>query len=121
MTMKFTLSWLKEHLETDKSLAEITDAMTMAGLEIEGVEDPGEALAAFTVAHVKSAEPHPDADKLRVCTVDTFEGEKLIVRAAGDIHSRCRFRARQEAAQDPRRGIPRHVVFRQGAQCRGRP
>ena len=82
MTMKFTLSWLKEHLETDKSLAEITDAMTMAGLEIEGVEDPGEALAAFTVAHVKSAEPHPDADKLRVCTVDTFEGEKLIVCGA---------------------------------------
>jgi len=80
--MKFTLSWLKEHLETDRSLTEITDAMTMAGLEIEGIENPAEALAAFTVAHVKAAEPHPDADKLRVCTVETFEGEKQIVCGA---------------------------------------
>lgn len=80
--MKFTLSWLKEHLETDKSLAEIADVMTMAGLEIEGIDNPGEALSDFTVAHVKTAEPHPDADKLRVCTVETVDGLKQIVCGA---------------------------------------
>ncbi|MEE2565148.1 phenylalanine--tRNA ligase subunit beta [Hyphobacterium marinum] len=80
--MKFTLSWLKEHLETDKSLDEIAEVMTMAGLEIEGIDNPGEALAAFTVAHVTSAEPHPDADKLRVCTVETVDGTKQIVCGA---------------------------------------
>ncbi|MGY6532634.1 phenylalanine--tRNA ligase subunit beta [Glycocaulis sp.] len=80
--MKFTLSWLKEHLETDKSLAEIADAMTMAGLEIEHIDNPADRLAAFTVAHVKDAQPHPDADKLRVCTVETVDGIKQIVCGA---------------------------------------
>lgn len=80
--MKFTLSWLKEHLETSASLAEIEHAMTMAGLEIEGIEDPAADLSAFTVAHVKTAEPHPNADRLRVCTVDTVDGEKTIVCGA---------------------------------------
>lgn len=80
--MKFTLSWLKEHLETSATLAEIEHAMTMAGLEIEGIEDPAADLSAFTVAHVKTAEPHPDADRLRVCTVDTVDGEKTIVCGA---------------------------------------
>lgn len=80
--MKFTLSWLNEHLETSATLAEIEHAMTMAGLEIEGIEDPAADLSAFTVAHVKTAEPHPDADRLRVCTVDTVDGEKTIVCGA---------------------------------------
>lgn len=80
--MKFTLSWLKEHLETSATLAEIEHAMTMAGLEIEGIEDPAADLSAFTVAHVKEAVPHPDADRLRVCTVDTVDGEKTIVCGA---------------------------------------
>lgn len=80
--MKFTLSWLKEHLETDKSLAEIADAMTMAGLEIEHIDNPADRLAAFTVAHVKEAQAHPDADKLRVCTVETVDGVKQIVCGA---------------------------------------
>ncbi|MEE2527337.1 phenylalanine--tRNA ligase subunit beta [Hyphobacterium sp. HN65] len=85
--MKFTLSWLKEHLETDKPLDEIAEAMTMAGLEIEDIDNPAEALADFTVAFVKSAEPHPDADKLRVCTVDTKDGEKQIVCGAPNAHA----------------------------------
>ncbi|MFC4725980.1 phenylalanine--tRNA ligase subunit beta [Glycocaulis abyssi] len=80
--MKFTLSWLKEHLETDKTLTEIADAMTMAGLEIEHIDNPADRLAAFTVAHVKDAQPHPDADKLRVCTVETVDGVKQIVCGA---------------------------------------
>ena len=85
--MKFTLSWLKEHLETTASLDEIVEAMTMAGLEVEHVENPAEALGDFTVAHVKTAEKHPDADKLKVCTVETRDGIKQIVCGAPNAHA----------------------------------
>ncbi len=80
--MKFTLSWLKEHLKTDASLEAIVEAMTLTGLEVEVVENPAEKLAAFTIAHVTHAEKHPDADKLSVCTVETHEGTKQIVCGA---------------------------------------
>ncbi|MEL6371988.1 MAG: phenylalanine--tRNA ligase subunit beta [Pseudomonadota bacterium] len=80
--MKFTLSWLKEHLETDASLEEITDAMVAVGLEVEEVVDPAERLAAFTIGEVLHAEQHPDADKLRVCRVATKDGEQQIVCGA---------------------------------------
>ncbi len=69
--MKFTLSWLKNHLETDASLDEIVEKLTMIGLEVEEVVDAAKELSAFKVAHVVSAEQHPDADRLRVCIVDT--------------------------------------------------
>ena len=69
--MKFTLSWLKEHLETNASVAEIAERLTDLGLEVESVEDAAAALAPFHVAEIVSAEPHPNADKLRVCVVDT--------------------------------------------------
>ena len=68
--MKFSLTWLKDHLETDATLSEITEALNAIGLEVEGVEDPAEKLAGFRVAHVLTAEKHPDADKLQVLTVD---------------------------------------------------
>lgn len=68
--MKFTLSWLKTHLDTDASLDVITDTLTRIGLELEGVEDPGAALMPFRLARVVSAVQHPNADRLRVCTVD---------------------------------------------------
>lgn len=80
--MKFTLSWLKDHLETDAPLDEILETLTDLGLEVEGVEDPVAALKGFTIAKVTSAEQHPDADKLRVCMVQTDEGEKQIVCGA---------------------------------------
>ncbi len=80
--MKFTLSWLKEHLDTDASLSEIVDAMTMAGLEVEEVIDPAAALSDFTVGHVLTAEKHPGADKLKVCRVATKDGEQQIVCGA---------------------------------------
>ena len=80
--MKFTLSWLKEHLDTDASIDQIVTAMTLAGLEVEGVENPAESLAAFSVAKVLTAEKHPDADKLKVCSVDTRDGVKTIVCGA---------------------------------------
>ncbi len=69
--MKFTLSWLKTHLQTDATLSEITDALTRIGLELEGVDDRGAALAPFRIVHVIEAVQHPNADRLRVCTVDT--------------------------------------------------
>jgi len=80
--MKFTLSWLKDHLETDASLAEVAEAMTMAGLEVEHVDDPGERLSAFSVARIVSAIQHPNADRLRVCQVETRDGMKEIVCGA---------------------------------------
>jgi phenylalanyl-tRNA synthetase beta chain len=80
--MKFTLSWLKEHLETDAPLDAILQAMTMAGLEVEHAENPAETLKAFSVARIVSAEKHPNADKLRVCQVETKDGMKEIVCGA---------------------------------------
>ncbi|SLN48884.1 Phenylalanine--tRNA ligase beta subunit [Aquimixticola soesokkakensis] len=80
--MKFTLSWLKEHLETEASLDDILYALTDLGLEVEGVENPAAKLAAFEVAKVIDAQPHPDADKLRVCTVQASAGETQIVCGA---------------------------------------
>lgn len=80
--MKFTLSWLKDHLDTDASLEEITDALTDLGLEVEGVSNPADALKDFRLGYVKHAEKHPDADKLRVCKVDTDEGELQIICGA---------------------------------------
>ena len=80
--MKFTLSWLKEHLDTTASVDEITYALTDLGLEVEGVEDRGAKLRAFTLGFVKSAEKHPDADRLRVCQVETDEGLQQIICGA---------------------------------------
>ena len=80
--MKFTLSWLKEHLETDRSLEEIVARLSLIGLEVEGVEDPAAALAPFRVAYVREARQHPDADRLRVCTVEHAEGVSQVVCGA---------------------------------------
>jgi phenylalanyl-tRNA synthetase beta chain len=77
--MKFTLPWLKEHLETDASLAEIVDKLTMIGLEVENVEDKADLLKPFVVASVISAEKHPNADRLKVCTVDIGDGKPIQV------------------------------------------
>jgi len=77
--MKFSLTWLKDYLDTTASVAEICDALNAIGLEVEGVEDPAEKLAGFRVAKVLTAARHPDADKLQVLTVDTGEGEPLQV------------------------------------------
>jgi phenylalanyl-tRNA synthetase beta chain len=77
--MKFTLAWLKEHLETDSSLGEIADKLTMIGLEVERIDDKGKALAPFVIARVLEAKPHPNADRLRVCMVDTGDGKPIQV------------------------------------------
>ena len=80
--MKFTLSWLKQHLETTATLDQIVDALTRIGLEVEGVENPGEKLAAFRIAKVLSAERHPQADKLQILSVDAGNGPLQVVCGA---------------------------------------
>ena len=80
--MKFTLSWLKTHLETDASLDELAAKLTAIGLEVEEVRRPGDDLAPFTVAHVVEAKQHPNADKLRLCVVDTGTEQVEVVCGA---------------------------------------
>ncbi len=85
--MKFTLSWLKEHLATDASVGDIVERMTMTGLEVEDVEDAGAKLNAFTVARIISAAKHPNADKLQVCQVETALGRLEIVCGAANARA----------------------------------
>jgi len=80
--MKFTLSWLKDHLDTSASLAEIVDALTRVGLEVESVEDPGRKYDGFVVASVIEAKQHPNADRLKVCIVEAGQGPVQVVCGA---------------------------------------
>lgn len=77
--MKFSLSWLKDHLDTDADAATVAETLTRIGLEVEGVDNPAEALKPFKVAKVLTAERHPQADKLQVLTVDIGDGDALQV------------------------------------------
>lgn len=81
--MKFTLSWLKDHLETDASLDEITTTLSAIGLEVDAVDNPGEKLGAFRIARVLEAKKHPDADKLQVLQVEIAPGEKPVEVVCG--------------------------------------
>jgi phenylalanyl-tRNA synthetase beta chain len=77
--MKLTLSWLKDHLDTDAPLDEIVETLTRIGLEVEGLDDPAKKLKDFVIAHVIEANQHPNADRLRVCMVDCGEGAPIQV------------------------------------------
>ncbi|MFY9951886.1 phenylalanine--tRNA ligase subunit beta [Bradyrhizobium sp.] len=87
--MKFTLSWLKEHLDTDEPVEKLADKLTMIGLEVENIEDKAKALAPFTIARVISAEKHPNADKLRVCMVDPGNGAAPVQVVCGAPNARA--------------------------------
>ncbi|QPF84883.1 phenylalanine--tRNA ligase subunit beta [Bradyrhizobium genosp. L] len=87
--MKFTLSWLKEHLETDEPLNRLADKLTMIGLEVESIEDKAKLLAPFTIARVISAEQHPNADRLHVCMVDTGDGGAPVQVVCGAPNARA--------------------------------
>jgi phenylalanyl-tRNA synthetase beta chain len=87
--MKFTLSWLKEHLDTDEPVEKLADKLTMIGLEVESLEDKAKALSAFTIARVISAEQHPNADRLRVCMVDTGNGAAPVQVVCGAPNARA--------------------------------
>jgi phenylalanyl-tRNA synthetase beta chain len=86
--MKFTLSWLKEHLDTDEPVEKLADKLTMIGLEVEHIDDKARALSAFTIARVISAEQHPNADRLRVCMVDTGDGGAPVQVVCGAPNAR---------------------------------
>ena len=75
--MKFSLSWLKDHLETTASATEIAETLTRIGLEVESIDNPADALRPFTIARVLTAERHPQADKLQVLSVDDGSGKPL--------------------------------------------
>ncbi len=86
--MKFTLSWLKDHLDTDADASTIADKLTSIGLEVELVEDSGARLKDFIVAYVISAEKHPNADKLKLCMVDDGSGSPIqVVCGAPNAHT----------------------------------
>ncbi|SHI13215.1 phenylalanyl-tRNA synthetase beta subunit [Bradyrhizobium erythrophlei] len=87
--MKFTLSWLKEHLDTDEPLEKLADKLTMIGLEVENIEDKAKQLSPFTIARVISAEQHPNADRLRVCMVDTGDGAAPVQVVCGAPNARA--------------------------------
>ena len=87
--MKFSLSWLKEHLDTDEPLEKLADKLTMIGLEVESIDDKAKALAPFTIARVISAEQHPNADRLRVCMVDTGDGGAPVQVVCGAPNARA--------------------------------
>src|SRR6266513_6556232 len=87
--MKFTLAWLKEHLDTEAPLVAVVDKLTMIGLEVESVADRGKMLAPFTIARVISAEQHPNADRLRVCMVDTGAGGTPVQVVCGAPNARA--------------------------------
>jgi phenylalanyl-tRNA synthetase beta chain len=87
--MKFTLSWLKEHLDTDEPVEKLADKLTMIGLEVESLDDKAKALAPFTIARVISAEQHPNADRLRVCMVDTGDGAAPVQVVCGAPNARA--------------------------------
>ena len=85
--MRFSLEWLKAHLETNASAEEIAEKLTAIGLEVEGITNPAESLAPFRVAKVLTAEKHPQADKLQVLTVDAGEGPVQVVCGAPNAHA----------------------------------
>lgn len=87
--MKLTLSWLKDHLDTDEPLDALADKLTMIGLEVEGIEDKAKVLAPFIIAKVLTAAKHPNADKLQVCTVDVGDGGAPVQVVCGAPNARA--------------------------------
>ncbi|HEY0149937.1 MAG TPA: phenylalanine--tRNA ligase subunit beta [Allosphingosinicella sp.] len=118
--MKFTLSWLKEHLETEASLDDVLTALTRIGLEVEGVENPAEKLSPFVVGHVLTAERHPQADKLQVLNVDAGTGETLqVVCGAPNARAGMKGVFGPPGAYVPGSGITLKVAAIRGVESRG--
>ncbi|HWG78850.1 MAG TPA: phenylalanine--tRNA ligase subunit beta, partial [Stellaceae bacterium] len=117
--MKTTLAWLKTHLDTGASLDEIVATLVMRGLEVDGIENRAKGLAPFTVARVVSAEPHPNADKLRVCVVDTGKERVQVVCGAPNARAGMLGVFAPPGATIPRSGmVLKHSAIR-GVESRG--
>ena len=117
--MKFSLSWLRTHLDTDADLARITDTLTGIGFEVEGVADPAAALAPFRVAHVLDAVQHPNADRLRACRVDAGEGIVSVVCGAPNARAGMKAVFAPPGAFIPGSGITLKVGEIRGVQSAG--
>ncbi len=117
--MKFTLAWLRTHLDTDATIDAITDRLTSIGLELEGVEDRGAALAPFRVARVIEALPHPNADRLRACRVDAGDGVVSVVCGAPNARTGMMAVFAPPGAFIPGTGITLKVGEIRGVQSAG--
>lgn len=120
--MKLTLPWLKEHLDTDATAAAIAERLTAIGLEVEAVSDPATPLEGFVVGHVRAARPHPEADRLRLCTVDTGSGVLEVVCGAPNARAGMKGVFAREGLVIPATGeVLRRAVIRgvasQGMLC----
>ncbi len=117
--MKFTLSWLKDHLDTAASLDAILDALTRIGLEVEGVTDPAARLKGFTVARVLTAERHPQADKLQVLSVDAGDGPLQVVCGAPNARAGLVGVFGKPGAAVPANGMVLKVAAIRGVESNG--
>ena len=117
--MKFSLSWLRTHLETDAPLEQITDTLTRIGLELEGVENRGAPLAPFRIAHVVEAVPHPNADRLRACKVDAGDGIVSVVCGAPNARTGMKAVFAAPGAYIPGTGVTLKVGEIRGVQSAG--
>ena len=103
--MKFTLSWLHTHLQTEADLASLVDKLTLIGLEVEAVVDPYETFASFEVAEITATAPHPQADKLQICTVVSSQGEQNLVCGAPNARAGLKGILAQQGAVIPSNGM----------------
>jgi phenylalanyl-tRNA synthetase beta chain len=117
--VKFTLSWLKRHLETDADVAAIAERLTALGLEIEGVEDRAAALAPFRVGYVVEAKQHPNADRLSVCLVETGSGVVQVVCGAPNARSGMKGVFAPEGSFIPGTGVQLSRSTIRGVESRG--
>ena len=117
--MKFSLSWLADHLDTDASVDKIAETLTHIGLEVEAIEDKAKELAAFTVAYVVSAEKHPNADKLRVCIVDTGKEKLQVVCGAPNARAGMKGVFAHSGAKIPGTGLELKKTAIRGVESNG--
>lgn len=117
--MKFTLSWLKQHLETQADVQTIADKLTAIGLEVEDVVDKSEVLRPFTVAEILHAEKHPQADRLRVCKVNDGKGERTVVCGAANARAGIKVILATEGTTIPASGMKLKKTAIRGVESNG--
>jgi len=117
--MKITLGWLKSHLDTEAAIEDIVARLAMLGLEVESVENRGKDLAPFVVARVLSAEPHPNADKLRLCRIDTGREQLQVVCGAPNARSGMLGVFAPEGSTIPRSGLVLKATTIRGVKSQG--